>query len=740
MRMSLHCRVMSIFALTGLVSLGVVPEESLSMTSANWVMKPGTSLVKVDGDIEAMRIQLDWSTLQHRGHWLGDSYGSVTKRNLPALPENATYTLSAKLRGTGLLWLHIWCYDGTGKYVGDMEGVRHLRAAVSGESEWKHVEVRGFSFPKGTVTYKVVLEPGPPDLVDLDLLVKDVAIRETTPVRKVQFGDVTVTVVKPIIDFWITPSSTELPATGESVLRFRGCRDEYEPGSFVVDPQVDLDEFLVSAGDLSRVGGGGVIGSSSIDIRIVKCWYTGGRRSTAYVFPGLRVLTPDLLLKDDSVVKIDPVRKSNFVKLRFPHGELYTCVSEELGDGIGRNIGESRCVTNAEFPISDSKELCPVSLLRSEKRQYWVTLKIPSDAEPGRYEGELTLTSKGEKVNAVPVSVEVYPFELLENPLISSIYYKGALGGSGTICAGNFMESKNEVQYRAELVNMKEHGVNPPIFTFWGSPNYDFKVLERTLELRREVGLDNTLLWIWGSGTGNAQNEQGLSNLKSRVTKVLEVCRRFGAKDVHFYGIDEARGEALKNQRKAWEAVRSVGGKVYVAGWHENLELMGDIQDVHVRAHKTTREDAAAWHAKGKKILSYANPQGGAEVPETYRCNYGIGLWQADFDGGMTHAYQCAYGNIYNDFDATYRDEVMAYPTVDGVIDTIAWEGYREGCDDLRYLATLQNAIEKAKGTPRQNLAKQAADYLDKLKDQKLYGRADQVREELVDWILKLTQ
>ena len=27
----------------------------------------------------------------------------------------------------------------------------------------------------------------------------------------------------------------------------------------------------------------------------------------------------------------------------------------------------------------------------------------------------------------------------------------------------------------------------------------------------------------------------------------------------------------------------------------------------------------------------------------------------------------------------------MAYPTVDGMIDTIAWEGFREGVDDVRY-------------------------------------------------------
>ena len=36
-----------------------------------------------------------------------------------------------------------------------------------------------------------------------------------------------------------------------------------------------------------------------------------------------------------------------------------------------------------------------------------------------------------------------------------------------------------------------------------------------------------------------------------------------------------------------------------------------------------------------------------------------------------------------------YRDHVFAYPTSNGVIDTIQWEGWREGVDDTRYVATL---------------------------------------------------
>ena len=57
----------------------------------------------------------------------------------------------------------------------------------------------------------------------------------------------------------------------------------------------------------------------------------------------------------------------------------------------------------------------------------------------------------------------------------------------------------------------------------------------------------------------------------------------------------------------------------------------------------------------------------------------------------MNFAYQYGFGNnIWNDFDSGHvRDHVFAYPTSDGVIDTIQWEGWSEGVDDTRYVATL---------------------------------------------------
>ncbi|RKY42909.1 MAG: hypothetical protein DRP81_07310, partial [Candidatus Omnitrophota bacterium] len=68
---------------------------------------------------------------------------------------------------------------------------------------------------------------------------------------------------------------------------------------------------------------------------------------------------------------------------------------------------------------------------------------------------------------------------------------------------------------------------------------------------------------------------------------------------------------------------------------------------------------------------------------------------------------------IWDDFDfERYRDHVMAYPTINGVIPTIQWEGFREGVDDVKCLTTLIYHIERARNKKSQN---QAASWLEKL-------------------------
>jgi hypothetical protein len=93
----------------------------------------------------------------------------------------------------------------------------------------------------------------------------------------------------------------------------------------------------------------------------------------------------------------------------------------------------------------------------------------------------------------------------------------------------------------------------------------------------------------------------------------------------------------------------------------------------------------------------------------------------------MNWAYQWGFGNtIWNDCDSGgVRDHVFAYPTSDGIIDTVQWEGFREGVDDTRYVATLI----KKEGSNSSALAL-VSDSLSKGE------KMDSIRKKVIDLIL----
>ena len=164
----------------------------------------------------------------------------------------------------------------------------------------------------------------------------------------------------------------------------------------------------------------------------------------------------------------------------------------------------------------------------------------------------------------------------------------------------------------------------------------------------------------------------------------------FDYNNVYIYGIDEAGLEEIKSQKKAWEAVHRVGAGIIVACPKDAVDVAHGLLDIGVLNRSLDPDAAQKWHMNEARVFSYGNPQVGVENPEIYRENYGLDLWIAGYDGAMDFAFQYEMGNIWNDFDhARYRDHVFAYPQTNGVIDTIQWEGFREGVDDVRYLTKL---------------------------------------------------
>lgn len=462
-----------------------------------------------------------------------------------------------------------------------------------------------------------------------------------------------------------TTATSQFPS-GDHVL-VKGCRGEFEPASFIVHAAEPLDAVTVEAGDL-RSSDGRIIPVSMIDVRLVKCWYQAGEGTINNT--GKKVLTPELLLKDDGLVKVDYLTRTNYLRVTVSGREKYADISSEY----------------AALPplalFDDSPSLLPFSLPAGNNKQVWVTVRIPDKATPGMYQGNLAVRIAGKAVAVMGLQLEVLPFDLAEPLVDYGIYYRGIL--SQQLVSKVSSENKTSIQYRAELKDMYDHGIQYP--TLYQSVDDPF--LNQALEIRDQFAFRKDRLFTLGTTTGNKTNLQGLQRLDKQLAIWEKLAAQHGYRTVYIYGIDEAVGERLNAQRPSWEVVHKRGMKMFTAVYEGAVNTAGDILDLPILSGYKPQE-VERWHGKGKRVYCYGNPQVGIEDPLIYRENYGFRLWLGGYDGCMPYAYQHGLGDIWNDFDDPgFRDHVFAYPTRTGVIDTIEWEGFREAVEDARYLAT----------------------------------------------------
>jgi hypothetical protein len=545
---------------------------------------------------------------------------------------------------------------------------------------------------------------------------------------------ITTYVVPAVTDAKILPSTSVSSDYASSRISITGCRGEYEPASFVVRANESVTSLSVTASNLS--GAVSSIPSSNVDIRVVKCWYVAG---TIMPYTGTKTLVPELLLKDDGLVKVQ--NGENYLKLT--SGE-YVWISDTTK--VSRQDP-----TIASFPVRDSATLLPVNIASGTNKQFWVTVHIPDDAAAGGYSGKISLATSSGVIGQIDVAVEVLPFKLLAPYLTYSVDYLGVLKDQGTIS----LYAKNEEQYKAEIADIAAHGGGSPILV---QPVYldetdSTNKFVKTLTIRANAGLSNRNLYYGvpigylGYNPSNPTSTTALAALKKKVQGMVDFTKSYGVTQLYIMGVDEAQGTKLSNQRPAWETVESTGAKIWATGHRagagakdgeDNYSLVGDILDVFVCARAPVAGEAALWHAEGNKIWCYANPMSGGEVPETYRRNYGLLLWQKNYDGALAH-YQWKSGLIWNDFDdpGNWKAHVFAYPTMNGSVDTTEWEGWREAIDDVRYLTTLRDAISKAKAVGKSTT--EVETWLASLKSSDLTTKdLATVRSEMIAHILSL--
>ena len=531
-------------------------------------------------------------------------------------------------------------------------------------------------------------------------------------------------VVPAVTDETILPDSTISAEYASDTILMRACPGEYEPASFVLRADQDITNLAISVSNLTN--GGNTILAGDVDIRVVKCWYQAGYNINDV---NHKHLTPELLLKDASLVKVE--NGENYLKV----SGNYVIVSDP--DGIP-GIAEEPYAT--AFPVQDSSTLQPVAISSGTNLQFWITVHVPDAALAGLYEGTITVTSP-QATEQLTLDLSVLPFELSEPSLTSSLYYRSILGTQGKIAS----DVKSSVQMDAELRDLMSHGVTNP--TNYQTSN---AALQQALARRVAAGMVNERLYDpatsirvcyvqYYDAEGNKRDPTPeelaaeCDRLHLAVEQRIAAAAPYGVTEVYFYGRDET---SMNNHddRARIDAVHAAGGKVFCAQGADDAAAIADVLDLAIISQVVSVDLANQYHGYGHEIFSYSNPQVGEERPETYRRNFGLLLWQAGYDGSMDYAYQHNFGNIWNDFDATnYRDHCFTYPTVNGVIDTIQYEGFREAVDDLRYLTTLLDAIDEAKAEGKD--CSEAEAWLNDLKSSDL-ADLESIRLTMISYIL----
>ncbi|MGI6083297.1 MAG: glycoside hydrolase domain-containing protein [Limnochordia bacterium] len=199
------------------------------------------------------------------------------------------------------------------------------------------------------------------------------------------------------IDYMENLSSDHLPQSAATQLSTFVTPGEYEPLSFVVYARQDLSDVQVHVSDLRSSDH--EIMSENIEVRCVR-WMARRWRYSASP-------TPENLVPDPFYL------------------EVYR----------------------------------PFDLGKGQMKQIWLTLRVPEETAPGRYEGYVSVSAPGHDAISLPIRVEVLPFTLRDSEKRLSIYYR------------NYRARTPEQRHR-DFLDMRNHGLRHAIVR----PNIKYQV------------------------------------------------------------------------------------------------------------------------------------------------------------------------------------------------------------------------------------------------------------------------
>ena len=509
------------------------------------------------------------------------------------------------------------------------------------------------------------------------------------------------------------------------------CRGEFEPGSLLLYSATDMDKVQLTVTDLKSKEGK-IIPKADVDLKVVKVWYQNGNAWYNYFGDFSHKLVPELLLNDENMILVDRVKQENYLRVNYDFGTKYFWCSapEQIDPGFAQH----------REPVYDAKTLQPVKLIAGEFKQFFVTVKTTEKTAPGLYEGTISL---GGMMN-VPVRVRVLPIVLPDPKTYYNTDYDFytmlyCVPGSGQYYGtnGNDQALSDKVAL-ARFQNQADHNVKYPLYLGLWRGWEGYENVKNGIALAKKAGMKlDPFFEAFGCHATNSV-EAFLHQKRNAAIAKKAFLELLGHSNLWPAGGEEPGYGRIVGARRNWKMVHDMDMHVMCNGG-DRRNFSGYNDEFRVGGGFAQLKEADFMHRIKGRIGNYAGPHTGPENPDYMRRRHGLGLYKKDYDMMYNYGY---HEGGWNDFHTnTYRNMNLVQYVRDGVIDTLAWEGIREGIDDIRYATCMLKLAEEAVATGKTDqvyAGKKAMQFLALLKEEEacLYA----ARMEMIRHILTLSK
>jgi len=355
-------------------------------------------------------------------------------------------------------------------------------------------------------------------------------------------------------------------------------------------------------------------------------------------------------------------------------------------------------------------------------RRFWLTVRVPEDAERGVYGGTVEIASAGGRIAALPLEFTVYP-----GTLDAADVPAGPWGH--TINTPWFSDDPRAAAWNRRMARKSLEKLRKAGFTTFsgmprvvykglreGEPVFDFTVADEQMEMAREAGFTMPItnyvrfagLDLYYKDTA-AMEAAGFSDYSEFIrtvwTPLQEHAEEAGWLPVYWNLADEPIGDDLTRSIQNARAYRKAfpEGPPFFTG---ATSFRGaDAQDPHFQLAKALHVANVNGHDEAAVNLLHEAGGDWAFYNGGNRWTYGVYMYKAakEFDMKFRLAWHwnVVAGDPYYALDCREDDYAWCNSSPDGrLVPSLRFERNREGLDDYRMLVTMSRLARENAGTP----------------------------------------